>query len=89
VHSIVEPPDTHSDSGIGRKTHQKNMAERQIIVSSTDGRWSAAYSDHPEERCFGATMQDAIDRLKRTDKNRADDLSAKLGNSSSQQGPVD
>jgi len=39
------------------------MAERQIIVHCTNGKWSAVYSDRPEECAEGVTMQDAIDRL--------------------------
>jgi hypothetical protein len=39
------------------------MAERQIIFRCVDGKWSAAYSDQPEVLVYGATMQDAIDRL--------------------------
>ncbi|HVJ67531.1 MAG TPA: hypothetical protein VM510_06075 [Caulifigura sp.] len=41
------------------------MAERQIIIRRADGKWSAAYSDQPEELFHGVTMQDAIDRLQR------------------------
>ena len=41
------------------------MAERQIIIRRADGKWSAAYSDRPEELFHGVTMQDAVDRLQR------------------------
>ena len=41
------------------------MAERQIIIRRADGKWSAAFSDRPEELFHGVTMQDAIDRLQR------------------------
>ena len=40
------------------------MAGRQIIIRCLDGKWSASSSDRPEERFYGATMQEAIDRLK-------------------------
>jgi predicted RNase H-like HicB family nuclease len=42
----------------------RHMAERHIISQCADGKWSAAYSDRPEERFYGATMDEAIDRLK-------------------------
>ncbi|WP_145034708.1 hypothetical protein [Caulifigura coniformis] len=46
------------------------MAERQIIVRCAEGKWSAAYSDRPEERFYGTSMDEALDRLKRS----ADDV---------------
>ncbi|HVJ66840.1 MAG TPA: hypothetical protein VM510_02580 [Caulifigura sp.] len=39
------------------------MAGRQLIIRCLDAKWSACYSDRPEERYYGVTMQDAVDRL--------------------------
>jgi len=51
------------------------MAERQIIVHCSEGKWSAAYSDRPEERFYGATMDEALDRLKRSAQGVEDNRS--------------
>ena len=39
------------------------MSERQVIIHCSDGKWSAAYADSPEEQFDGVTMQEAIGRL--------------------------
>ena len=41
-------------------------SERHLILNCRDGKWSAAYSDRPDEKVYGATLQEAIERLKAT-----------------------
>jgi hypothetical protein len=40
--------------------------ERHLILNCRGGKWSAAYSDRPDEKVYGATLQEAIERLKAT-----------------------
>jgi hypothetical protein len=35
-----------------------------LILNCRGGKWSAAYSDRPDEKVYGATLQEAIERLK-------------------------
>jgi predicted RNase H-like HicB family nuclease len=39
------------------------MAERHIILTLKEGAWFASYSDAPDDRFRGVTMQDAVNKL--------------------------
>jgi len=59
------------------------MAERHIILLFADGKWSAAYSDRPEDRFYGAAMDAAIASLKQArpgvnDVERQSDMTGPL-----------
>jgi hypothetical protein len=41
-------------------------SERYLVLNCRGGKWSAAYSDRPDEKVYGATLQEAIERLKAT-----------------------
>jgi hypothetical protein len=40
--------------------------ERHLILNCRGAKWSAAYSDRPDEKVYGSTLQEAIERLKVT-----------------------
>lgn len=39
------------------------MAERHIILTLKDGAWLASYSDAPDDKYRGVTMQEAVNNL--------------------------
>ena len=48
------------------------MVERTLILKVAEGRWSACYSDRPDEKTYGLSMDSAIDRLRQRRKLLAD-----------------
>ena len=39
------------------------MAERHIILTLKEGGWFASYSDAPDDKFHGVTMQEAVNKL--------------------------
>ena len=56
--------------------------ERTLILKLAGGRWSACYSDRPEERVYALTMEEAIDRLRQRRRPLADGATMTLPDNS-------
>ena len=54
------------------------MVERTLILNLVGGQWSACYSDRPEEKTYGLSIDSAIDRLRQRRKLLADGATVTL-----------
>lgn len=52
------------------------MAERHIILTLKDGAWFASYSDAPDDRYQGVTMQEAVHKLQQARGDQLDEESS-------------
>ena len=58
---------------------EANVAERTLILKLVGGQWSACYSDRPEEKAYGLSIDTALERLKQRRRPLADGATMTFG----------
>jgi predicted RNase H-like HicB family nuclease len=62
------------------------MAERHIILTLKEGGWFASYSDAPEDRFQGVTMQEAVNKLQQARGVEMEEVESKPSDQQSDDG---